>query len=252
MVKEPRRKEAKWVEAEDYGRQPARLVKRDRKGEGEGEREGEGEDKRRVFSLAGPVRWECLPQKAKDAFTLNGKIRVYPYFFDGDGQQGQERRTWTDNQIDELMGKAKRGEELSLGYCGASKYLLSAFSSFSIQSKQAMVIGSINPWVEALLLLSKVSTFEQWSDVVFSALAVTQPGQQPIPQQQPSSILFFHLWVIISCFFLLQLVIGVLIDAINQRSGIALYTDTQRNWLRMRMRMSSLNPLLPDHAVDAG
>eukprot|EP00960_Hanusia_phi_P015963 470550-Hanusia_phi.AAC.13 len=35
-----------------------------------------GQDKRRLFSLAGPVRWECLPQKAKDAFTLNGKIRV--------------------------------------------------------------------------------------------------------------------------------------------------------------------------------
>ena len=72
-----------------------------------------------------------------------------------------------------------------------------------------------------------------------------QVGQQPVLWSSTWSVVFFHLWVVMSCFFLLQLVIGVLIDAINQKSGAALYTDLQRNWMRMKLRMQRLKPVLP-------
>jgi len=68
----------------------------------------------------------------------------------------------------------------------------------------------------AFQTLFEVSTFEQWSDYVYSGVDITQIGQQPVASSVTSNGLFFHLWVVMSCFFVLQLVIDVLIDAINQ------------------------------------
>ena len=53
------------------------------------------------------------------------------------------------------------------------------------------------------------------------------------------------LWIIISCFFLLQMIIGVLIDSINQQTGSALFTYLQRNWLRTEQNIAELKPLQP-------
>lgn len=93
--------------------------------------------------------------------------------------------------------------------------------------------------------LFEVSTFEQWSGIVFSTTAITQVGQQPIDKNSNSNVFYFHAWVILSCFFVLQLVIGVLVDAINQKSGKALYTALQRNWVQMEMKLIGLKPLAP-------
>lgn len=51
--------------------------------------------------------------------------------------------------------------------------------------------------------------------------------------------------MVLSCFFVLQLVIGVLVDAINQKSGKALYTALQRNWVQMEIKLTALKPLAP-------
>lgn len=97
----------------------------------------------------------------------------------------------------------------------------------------------------AFQTLFEISTFELWADYVYSCVDVTQVGQQPITWNAAWNVVFFHLWVVMSCFFVFQLVIGVLIDAINQKSGASLYTDLQRNWLRMKLRMARLKPLSP-------
>ena len=93
--------------------------------------------------------------------------------------------------------------------------------------------------------LFEVSTFEQWSDYVFATTSITQVGQQPIAKNADSNVFYLHAWVILSCFFVLQLVIGVLVDAINQKSGKALYTALQRNWVQMEMKLINLKPLKP-------
>lgn len=72
-----------------------------------------------------------------------------------------------------------------------------------------------------------------------------QVGQQPIPKNADNNVFYLHAWVILSCFFVLQLVIGVLVDAINQKSGKALYTALQRNWVQMEMKLINLKPLKP-------
>ena len=97
----------------------------------------------------------------------------------------------------------------------------------------------------SLQSLFEVSTFEQWSDTVYASAAVTSIGQQPVPKASYLNVLFFHAWIVLSCFFVLQLVIGVLVDSINQKSGKALYTSLQRNWVQMEMRLRKLKPLAP-------
>ncbi len=97
----------------------------------------------------------------------------------------------------------------------------------------------------ALQTIFEVSTFEMWSSVVFACTAVTNINQQPITKNAALNVLYFHAWLILSCFFVLQLVIGVLVDAINQKSGKALYTALQRNWVQMELRLQRLKPLAP-------
>jgi hypothetical protein len=98
----------------------------------------------------------------------------------------------------------------------------------------------------AFQTLYEVSTFELWSDVVFSTTDITGHAQQPITYASTGNSLFFHAWIIISCFFLLQLVIGVLIEAINRKSGVSLLTDVQRNFKLTRDRIRNLEPEPPE------
>ena len=95
----------------------------------------------------------------------------------------------------------------------------------------------------AMQTLFEVSTFEMWSDTSLGLMGVTHVGQQPIAMSVKENIAFVHAWVVLSCFFVLQLVIGVLIDAINQKSGTALCTDLQRNWMMMRVRIQQMKPI---------
>jgi hypothetical protein len=95
----------------------------------------------------------------------------------------------------------------------------------------------------SLQTLFEVATFEQWTSVVFALQATTSVGQQPIPKISAISVLYLHVWVVLSCFFLLQLVIGVLVDAINQKNGQSLLTTLQRNWVQIETKLFKLKPM---------
>jgi hypothetical protein len=43
----------------------------------------------------------------------------------------------------------------------------------------------------------------------------TSAGQHPISNNQPAVALFFVVWVVLTSYFLVQMIIGVLIDSIN-------------------------------------
>lgn len=97
----------------------------------------------------------------------------------------------------------------------------------------------------AMQTLFEASTMKSWSTYVYATTDATTIGQHPIPRNNFWNVIFFQVWVAISCFFLLQMVIGVLIDAINQQTGTALFTAMQRNWLRTYKKFKTLKPLVP-------
>ncbi len=61
----------------------------------------------------------------------------------------------------------------------------------------------------------QVSTLRQWSSYVYAAMDATSAGQHPISNNQPAVALFFVVWVVLTSYFLVQMIIGVLIDSIN-------------------------------------
>jgi len=52
------------------------------------------------------------------------------------------------------MQRAAEGKELVPGYCGATAYLRAALHAHPPRGRRALVVGSLRPWVESLLLLS--------------------------------------------------------------------------------------------------
>jgi hypothetical protein len=55
------------------------------------------------------------------------------------------------------MHRAAEGKELVPGYCGATAYLSAALHAHPPRGRQALVVGSLRPWVESVLLLSGAS-----------------------------------------------------------------------------------------------
>uniref|UniRef100_A0A7S0MCR1 Uncharacterized protein n=1 Tax=Cryptomonas curvata TaxID=233186 RepID=A0A7S0MCR1_9CRYP len=108
--------------------------------------------------LLGPLQWKCLPADVQARFTLDGRVRLTNWFINGDHDKGQERRTWTGEEVAKYRELAREGRDLAPGYCGASKYFLRAFDQFPVTGQAALVIGSIKPWVESLLLMAGAGT----------------------------------------------------------------------------------------------
>jgi hypothetical protein len=102
---------------------------------------------------------------------------------------------------------------------------------------------SFDSFPAAFQTLFEVSTFEQWANVVFALQSTTSIGQQPISKYSSINVFFLLAWLVISCFFVLQLVIGVLVDAINQKSGKSLMTFLQRNWVQVEQKLFKLRPM---------
>ena len=64
----------------------------------------------------------------------------------------------------------------------------------------------------------QVSTLRGWSTYVYAAMDSTSIGQHPISNAQPYVLLYFVLWVLVSSYFIVQIVIGVLIDGLLEES----------------------------------
>ena len=71
--------------------------------------------------------------------------------------------------------------------------------------------------------LYEVSSLRGWSRYVYVAMDAAGVGQQPQEGAQPGVWLYFTLWVLVSALFIVQMIIGVLIDAINQQTGRPCY-----------------------------
>jgi len=63
----------------------------------------------------------------------------------------------------------------------------------------------------------QISTLRAWSTYVYAAMDATGTGQHPIPNNQPAVALYFIVWVVVTAFFIVQMIIGVLIDSINMQ-----------------------------------
>ena len=94
----------------------------------------------------------------------------------------------------------------------------------------------------AVVTLFEVSSLEGWIDVMHSAMAAGGPGRQPVPDSNPLASLYFVLFICFGTFVVINLLVGVFVDAFYQAKGIGLLTEEQRNWYDMKRMLIQKHP----------
>ena len=95
-----------------------------------------------------------IPTELLNSYTCNGTIPVLDWYIDGTNDLME--KNWTDEYINSYKYKFSvenvKKNNISECYNGASLMLLKAFELYDIKNKNVAVIGSISPWIEAILL----------------------------------------------------------------------------------------------------
>ena len=99
---------------------------------------------------------------------------------------------------------------------------------------------------KGMLILFEISTLEGWTDVMYSCMDFTKEHEQPVENTSPMQALFVVMFICIAPFFVLNMVIGVIIEKFNQISGRGILTDEQKVFrdTMMSVKMSDGSPPL--------
>jgi hypothetical protein len=110
--------------------------------------------------------YAIIPGNLYDMYTMNGKIPVTSAWYDDSNPSGKFPK-WDQEYVNAFRSRFnvknilsnKHGEE---SYEGASVMILTALLSYDIRNKNVAVVGSLSPWIEAMLLNmgNKVTTIE--------------------------------------------------------------------------------------------
>ena len=107
-----------------------------------------------------------IPSQLLNQYTLNGQIPILNWWINGKNDLHQQ--DWSNDYIDSFVSRftlenIKNGTELKAPYGRKSVIdLVNAFIKYKITNLNVAVIGSISPWIEAILLNlnNKVTTVE--------------------------------------------------------------------------------------------
>ena len=102
----------------------------------------------------------------------------------------------------------------------------------------------------ALISLFQVATFEGWMEIIASAQDATEVEQQPLYKNNSTmAYIFFYVFIIIGSFFILNLIVGVIIESFQQLSKSAnmsaieaIMTEDQRKFVTAVRALFSARP----------
>lgn len=98
--------------------------------------------------------YKTIPPELLDGYTMNGQIPVIHWYLDGKNELDQQ--IWTKKYIQKFMESFTRENvfngRVSEPYPGASRNIMYAINKYGISNKKVAVIGSLVPWIEAMLL----------------------------------------------------------------------------------------------------
>ena len=99
--------------------------------------------------------------------------------------------------------------------------------------------------------LFELSTTEGWVDVMHASIASTGVGMQPIRNSDSIWALYWIFFIIVGSFFVMNLFVGVVIEAFNEQKGDregdaiekALFVDEeQKHWIKTQQILLRLDP----------
>jgi len=125
--------------------------------------------------------------------------------------------------------------------------------------------GNFDNIATSVLLLMEVAFLEGWPDVMFMVMDSDIANEYIVPWWLDTSVdpdgLFGHdhqtstylgmvtfvLWIILGCFVLLNMVIGVVLDSFNkikeENDGLTMMTEEQGEWVRAQKQIVAMRPL---------
>lgn len=105
----------------------------------------------------GPIR--KIPQELYDEFTMSGKIPVIDCYMENNviTELQTSRMNWTPKVIESFISGWSRdnimlNKQNNEPYPGAGAMLVSAFDKHLPKKSKVVVIGSLDPWIEALCI----------------------------------------------------------------------------------------------------
>ncbi|CAB4015148.1 sodium channel 60E-like, partial [Paramuricea clavata] len=104
--------------------------------------------------------------------------------------------------------------------------------------------------LNGLVALTQVATLEGWMEIMRDAVDATGVDKQPIPENNLSAYLYFVVFIILGSFFVLNLIVGVIIDKFSRMKQLyedtgstGIYLSTQQiDWLNTLKKAASKKP----------
>lgn len=94
----------------------------------------------------------------------------------------------------------------------------------------------------ALFILFQIVSQEGWTDVMWSAMSITELGIQPVASNSVGYSVFFVVFNLLGTVFILTLFLSVFMRTYTEQTGVAFLTAEQRSWLELRKLLRRVKP----------
>eukprot|EP01029_Cantina_marsupialis_P023747 TRINITY_DN5981_c0_g2_i1.p1 TRINITY_DN5981_c0_g2~~TRINITY_DN5981_c0_g2_i1.p1 ORF type:complete len:1476 (+),score=490.12 TRINITY_DN5981_c0_g2_i1:408-4430(+) len=108
---------------------------------------------------------------------------------------------------------------------------------------------NFNHVFKAMMTLFEMSTTEMWVDVMIAGVDSRGTDMQPVRNSNELYLIYFIIFMVFGCFFMMNLFVGVVIDNFNhmkeELGGNLFLTDGQKQWVQTQEIMLRLRPHKP-------
>lgn len=142
---------------------------------------------------------------------------------------------WGQNLFSGLLYSCNDGSALSKSQC-IGEYMASPsnWEFLAPRAWQNPYVWSFDSFRSALLILFEIVSLEGWVNVMQSAMAITGRDQQAQQDAAQYNSIFFVIYNLIGAIVVLTLFVSVIIENFTIRSGMALLTTEQRQWVDLK------------------
>lgn len=95
-------------------------------------------------------------------------------------------------------------------------------------------VWSFDSFRSAILILFEIVSLEGWVDVMSSAMSISGRDTQAEPNSSQYNSIFFLIYNLIGAIVVLTLFVSVIIENFSRRSGQALLTSEQQQWVDLK------------------
>ncbi|XP_006460371.1 hypothetical protein AGABI2DRAFT_220377 [Agaricus bisporus var. bisporus H97] len=101
---------------------------------------------------------------------------------------------------------------------------------------------SFDSFKASFLILFEIVSLEGWTDVMFTATSITGKDQQPQKNASQANAIFFLIYNLLGGVVILTLFVSIIIGNFSSKTGSALLTQPQREWIDLQKLFKRQKP----------